>query len=189
MKKPNIFAQLAFIAFALFAIIFMPIFGFEMGKQSNILLIVLLTSFFSGIIVYLWRAINKSLVIHKVALVRIIVLVFLFTFGAIFGVDNPKFRFENYGSGNEAKEALLKLYPRGSNIYLLIETLSKSGAWCRDSMYVNSEIIYCTYTEKEVIFSTDWEVTIQYTEYDDKKSTKKLSLLDVNAKNSIYNLP
>jgi hypothetical protein len=77
------------------------------------------------------------------------------------------FYFEKYSNPEEAKEALLKLHPIGSDVVALVRTLEMAGGRCYEIENVirnkkPTTVKRCEYKEKEIFLDTKWRVIADY---------------------------
>jgi len=94
------------------------------------------------------------------------------------------FRFEDYETGDEAKEVLLQNHPIGGNVDKLVKRLEKLGAKCgpiTNPKYrerpENKNLIFCSYYEFEIMFSTEWRTLIRFERGEGIQAIKDLEVL------------
>lgn len=124
----------------------------------------------------------------KVLLFNLIILMFLInnSYSMNQKIENNQFRFEDYKTADEAKEALIELHPLGSDVGYLVKRL--------DSIIGNKSIfnpssddlfkrlskkgyyIYFSYIKPKILHEIEWRVII----IPEEKDINKIDVLKVH---------
>jgi hypothetical protein len=143
--------------------------AFELAKQSATNFVLCLGVGLQMLAAALWKA-SRGNRLHRRCAIAASVLSLLFVMGGMWGMRNPPpFRFEHYATGEEARAALMELHPLGSEVEKLLKRLNASGVYCGpvanpDFKGKCDNLLFCKYIENEIVFSTDWSVSIWYSQ-------------------------